>query len=91
MNRDQLVDHFVRAVDALATGSGSIQDRLSAAWLELMAVTRHDLPEDLQEYFAVVESEILGSPDDSSSIGEEAATAGAQRLYRLALLVWANR
>ena len=90
MESRELAEHFVRAVDALATGRGTIQERLSAAWIELMPVARHDLPAELQEYFAVVESENLGSPDDPNAIDEETAVSAAKRVYQLALMVWAN-
>lgn len=90
MAENQVAARLAKAVEMLATGTDSIQERVSAAWLELMPLTRHDFPEALQQYFGVVESEILAAPDDPATVGTDDAAASADRIFRLALLVWTS-
>ena len=79
---------FLRAVYLLAVGTESLQERLGAAWLELLPLTRDDLPATLHQSFAVVEAEALDAPDDPATLAEEAAVAAAERILRLAVELW---
>lgn len=76
---------FLRAVHALAISTESLQERVGAAWLELMALRRDDLPPALHEAFADVEDEMLAAPDDVTTVTDEAALAAAERILRLAI------
>jgi hypothetical protein len=82
--------HFLRAVQVLAVSTASLQERLSAAWVELLALRRDDLPPALQEAFAVVEAEMLAAPDDPATLDDETAIAAAERILRLAVAVWGS-
>jgi hypothetical protein len=77
--------HFLRAVHQLTVSTDSLQERLSAAWVELLAVRRDDLPPALREPFAVVAAEVLAAPDDPATLDDETALVSAERLLRLAL------
>lgn len=79
---------FVRAVYVLAVGTESLQERVAAAWLELMALKQGDLPAHLHEAFAVVEAELLAAPDDPATLAEDAAVGAADRILRLAVALW---
>ncbi len=79
---------FVRALYVLAVGTESLQERVGAAWLELMALKQGDLPPHLHEAFAVVEAELLAAPDDPATLEEDAAVAAAERILRLAIALW---
>jgi hypothetical protein len=79
---------FARALYELATGTESLQERLTAAWVELMPLKQDDLPEALRERFEVIEAEMLAAPDDLSALGDEAAGASAERILRLAMRLW---
>jgi hypothetical protein len=79
---------FLRAVHALAVSPESLQDRVGAAWLELMALRRDDLPPALHEAFDVVEGEMLAAPDDPATLTDEVAIAAADRILRLAVELW---
>ena len=81
---------FLRAVYALAVGTDSLQERLGAAWLELMALTRDDLPAHLHEAFAVVEGEMLAAPEDPATLAQDEAVAAAERILRLAVELWGS-
>jgi hypothetical protein len=81
---------FLRAVYVLAVGTESLQERVSAAWLELMAVKQSDLPADLHADFAEVEAEVLAAPEDPASLAEEDAVAAAERILRLAMRLWGS-
>jgi hypothetical protein len=81
---------FVRAVYQLATGTGSLQERLAAAWLELMPLKREDLPERLQEAFTIVEADMLHGPEDVSSLSDDDAFEAAERLFRFAIELWGS-
>jgi hypothetical protein len=88
MKQDLAVTRLAKAVELLAVGTESIQERLSAAWLELMPLSRSDFPVELQEHFSVVESEMLDAPDEPLEVSDELAAASAERVFRLALMVW---
>ncbi len=79
---------FLRAVHVLAVSTDALPERVSAAWLELMALRRDDLPPALQDAFGIVESEMLSAPDDPHALGDEAAGAAAERILQLAVAVW---
>jgi hypothetical protein len=79
---------FVRAMYELAVGSGSLSERVSAAWLELLPLRREDVPPALQEAYAAIEAEMLTAPDDPTALGDEQATAAAERIFRLAMELW---
>ncbi len=79
---------FVQALYVLAVGSESLQERVGAAWLELLVLTQGDLPPHLHEAFAVVEAELLAAPDDPATLTEDAATDAAERILRLAVALW---
>jgi hypothetical protein len=81
---------FLRAVYLLAVGTESLQERVSAAWLELLPLTRDDLLPSLHEAFAVVEAEALDAPDDPATLAEDAAIAAAERILRLAVELWGS-
>ena len=91
MARDEPVaarTRFLRAVYLLAVGTESLQERVGAAWLELVALRRDDLPAHLHEAFAVVETEFLAAPEDPAALTEERAVAAAERILRLAVALW---
>ena len=79
---------FVRALYELTVSTGSLQERVSAAWLELLPLRREDLPAALQEAYATVEAEMLSAPDDPAALEDDAATAAAERILRLAVELW---
>jgi hypothetical protein len=79
---------FTRALYELSTGTESIQERLGAAWLALMALTKDDLPPDLREAFGAIEAEMLSAPEDPATLSDEAASESAERILRLAVRVW---
>ena len=81
---------FLRAVYLLAVGTESLQERVGAAWLELVALRRDDLPAHLHEAFAVVEAEFLAAPEDPAALTEEQAVAAAERILRLAVELWGS-
>ena len=81
---------FVRAMYELGVSSGSLQERVSAAWLELLPLRRDDLPAALQAAFAIIEAEMLAAPDDPAALSEEQATAAADRIFRLAVELWSG-
>jgi hypothetical protein len=81
---------FLRAVHALSVSTESLQERVGAAWLELMSLRRDDLPPALHESFAVVEGEMLAAPDDLSTLTDEVAIAAAERILRLAVELWSG-
>ena len=81
---------FVRAMYELAVSSSSLQERVSAAWLELLPLRREDLPEPLRPAFGTVEAEMLSSPDDPAALTEEGARAAAERIFRLAVELWGS-
>lgn len=49
------VEHFSSAVAALAIGEGSRRERLAEAWLSLIALEAHDIPDPLREQFRELE------------------------------------
>jgi hypothetical protein len=81
---------FLRAVHALAVSTESLQERVGAAWLELMALRRDDLPPALHDEFGAVESEMLSAPDDLATLTDESAIAAAERILRLAVELWGS-
>ena len=72
----------------MATGAKSIQQRVSAAWLALLARRRKDLPEVLREAFAVIEAERLVAPEDATTLSDREASAAADHLVQLVLRLW---
>jgi hypothetical protein len=88
MATEQPAARFVKALYELAVGTDSLQERLSAAWVELMPLKLDDLPEGLRKPFELVESEMLAAPDDLSTLSDEAAGASAERILRLAVRLW---
>jgi hypothetical protein len=81
---------FLRAVYALAVGTESLQERVGAAWLELMPLRRDDLPERLHEAFGVIEAEMLAAPDEPVTLDDETVGAAAERILRLAVELWGS-
>jgi hypothetical protein len=81
---------FLRAVYVLAVGTESLQERVSAAWLELMAVKQSDLPDHLHRAFAEVEAEVLAAPEDPATLAEDDAIAAAERILHLAMQLWGS-
>jgi hypothetical protein len=81
---------FARAVYALAVGTESLQERVGAAWLELMGLQQGDLPAHLHAAFAVVEAELLAAPEDPATLAEAEAVAAAERILRLAIALWGS-
>ncbi len=75
---------FLRAVYLLATETGSIQERVGTAWVELLALRREDVPPPLQEAFGAIEAEMLSAPEDPTTLSEQLAAAAADRMVRLA-------
>jgi hypothetical protein len=88
MAADQARVRFARALYALAVGSGSLQERVSAAWTELLPLRRDDLPEALRDAYGLVEAEMLAAPDDPATLSDDLATAAAERIVRLAVELW---
>jgi hypothetical protein len=88
MTEEPASARFVRAVYELAIGTATLQERLGAAWLELMPLKRQDLPERLQGAFAVVEAEMLSGPEDVSRLDDGDALAAAEHIFRLAMELW---
>ena len=81
---------FVRAVYQLAISPEALQERVGAAWVELMPLRREDLPTAWQAAFAVIEAEMLAAPEDPLALSDEAATAAAERIFQLALALWGD-
>ena len=81
---------FLPALYVLAVGTESLQERVGAAWLELMALTQGDLPPHLHAAFGVIEAELLAAPEDPATLAEEAAAAAAERILRLAVALWGS-
>lgn len=79
---------LVRAMYQLAVGTGSLQERVAAAWVELLPLQRGDFPAALAEAFGGIEAEMLTAPDDPAAISDEAAIAAADRIFRLAVALW---
>ena len=70
MARDEPVaarTRFLRAVYLLAVGTESLQGRVGAAWLEVVALRREDLPPRLHEAFGAVGAAVLAAPDDPAA------------------------
>lgn len=88
MNTDAARARFTRAVFELATGADSIQERLSAAWVELMPLKKDDVPQALREAFEPIEAEMLAAPEDPATLSDDAAVASAERILRLAVQLW---
>ncbi len=88
MAADPARTRFVRAMYELAVGAGPLQERVTAAWVELLPLQRGDLPDALQQAFAAVEAEMLAAPDDPAALSDEAASAAADRIFRLAVALW---
>ncbi len=82
---------LAKALYELAVETGSIQERLSAAWLVLMALTKEDLPPELREAFGVIEAEMLSAPEEAETLSDQAASESAERILRLAMQVWQPR
>ena len=85
MATDAVRARFVRALYELAVGGGVLQERLGAAWTELLPLRREDLPEGSREAYAVIEAELLAAPDDPAALSDEVAAAAAERVFRLAI------
>jgi hypothetical protein len=67
-------EKFSRAVHALATSSGSIQQRLADAGYHFLAqFIEEDLPEDMREEYAELQQELTKIPD--INVGSIVATA----------------
>ena len=81
---------FVRAVEVLALGTASLQERLSAAWLELMPLRQQNLPAPLDASFGVIAAEMLAAPDEPELLSEEAAAAAAERILGLMVAIVAR-
>ena len=81
---------FVRAVYQLAISTEALQERVGAAWVELMPLRREDLPAAWQEAFAVIEAEMLAAPDDPLTLSDEAAAVAAERIFQLAFALWGD-
>ena len=90
MAADPAQARFLRAVYHLAVGTAVLQERVSAAWLELMPLQRTDLPEPLREAFAIIEAEMLAAPDDPMTLAEDASVAAATRIFQLAVRLWGS-
>jgi hypothetical protein len=88
MAAEQARVRFVRALYALAVGTGALPERVQAAWTELLPLRRDDLPERLREAYGQMEAEMLAAPDDPTTLSEEGAVAAAERILRLAVEVW---
>jgi hypothetical protein len=88
MEANSAKTHFTKAMVELATGTGSIQERLSSAWLVLMALTKDDLPLAFQEAFGLIEAEMLSSPEDPETLSDTAASESAERILLLAVELW---
>lgn len=59
------------AVDALAVGEGDVRSRLSAAYMEMVAVSTRDFPEPLRAEFEDIKYQLTKHPkryDDDSAI-----------------------
>ena len=79
---------FIRAVYQLAISTEALQERVGAAWVELMPLRREDLPATLQAAFVVIEAEMLAAPEDPLALSDETAVAAAERIFRLAFALW---
>jgi hypothetical protein len=82
---------ITKALYELAVGTGSIQERLSAAWLALMPLTKEDVPSELREAFGVIEAEMLSAPEEPQTVSEQAAAESAEHILRLAVQIWQSR
>jgi hypothetical protein len=79
---------ITRALYELTVGTDSIQERLGAAWLVLMALTKEDIPPSLREAFGTIETEMLSAPEDPETLSEQAASESAERILRFAVQLW---
>ncbi|MBI2759824.1 MAG: hypothetical protein HYX51_00150 [Chloroflexi bacterium] len=79
-DHDAVHQRFVQAVYLLATSSGRIQERVSAAWLELMPLRRDDVPPELSDLFSAIEDDMLNAPDDLDTISDTIAAQAAERV-----------
>jgi hypothetical protein len=79
-NHDPVHQRFVQAVYLLATSSGRIQERVSAAWLELMPLRRDDIPPELSDLFNTIEDDMLNAPEDPDTISDTSASQAAERV-----------
>jgi hypothetical protein len=79
---------FAKALSELATGAESLQERLSAAWLELMVLTKNDVPACLRDAFGIVETEFLTAAEGAENLTDAAASDSASRILRLAIELW---
>jgi hypothetical protein len=80
---DEARARFVRALYELVVSTGSLQERVSAAWLELLPLRQDDLPPPLQAAYAAIEADVLAAPEDPAALSEEQAVAATERLVRL--------
>ncbi len=88
MATDPVRVRVTRALYLLVASTESVQERVSAAWLELLPLQREQFPSELQAAFGVLEAEMLAAPDDPAELTDEAAVAAAERILRLALELW---
>ena len=88
MATDPVRVRVAQALYVLVTSTESVQERVSAAWLELLPLQREQFPSELQAAFGVLEAEMLAAPDDPAELTDEAAVAAAERVLRLALELW---
>jgi hypothetical protein len=78
-----------QAIRALALGQGTIQQRLSGAYLELLGLTHDEFPDDVQEEFKDVKDNGLDqlSGDKLLELPPQDAVNFAKKLFDLYLKV----
>lgn len=93
---NQLAQQFFAAARELALHTGTLQERLVDAYADhLLAITLHDLPEQLQPIFAEVEERLnagVGEDDDDPFHAAAAALSNteAQQLIERILVLYAQ-
>ena len=85
MAMSEAQQRFAQAVYLLATGQERIQERLAAAWVEVMPLRRDDIPVALREAFAAIQEQMLNAPDDPEALSDEVAVTAAERLVLMEL------
>ena len=90
---NQLAQQFFAAARELALHRGTLQERLVDAYADhLLAITLHDLPQDLQPIFAELEERLnsgIGEDDDDPFRAAAAAlsdTEARQMIERILVL-----
>jgi hypothetical protein len=90
MNTNRANEKLLRAVDALVTGVGTIQQRLAEGSFHYCLLVPEDLPEDMREEYSDLTADLTGihGPDGSLkatilSMSDEESNRCASRIIRM--------